>query len=98
MLVTCVFCFNKSVINSFKCCYCQSKKNVMKLKVVFGLDPTGYDLDIEEVINIPSNTCLYCCHDSRLNIPRLHDEVKKSLESKGYDLRYYFNLLKVHSL
>jgi len=40
----------------------------MKVKVVFGLDPTGQDLDITEEITIPSNICLFCCHDSRLQI------------------------------
>jgi hypothetical protein len=70
----------------------------MKVKVVFGLDPTGHDLDIIEEITIPSNTCLFCCHDSRLQIPRLHNEVKKALEYKGYDLKWYFLLLKVYIL
>lgn len=70
----------------------------MKLKVVFGIDPTGHDLDITEEINIPSDICLFCCHDSRLQIQRLHIEVKKALEYKGYDLKWYFSLLKVYTL
>ena len=70
----------------------------MKVKVVFWLDPTGHDLDITEEIIIPSNICLFCCHDSRLQISRLHDEVRKALEYKGYDLRMYFSLLKIYSL
>ena len=70
----------------------------MKLKVCFGIDPTGHDVDITEEINIPFDICLYCNHDSRLQIQRLHQEVMKALEYKGYDLRNYFLLLKVHTL
>ena len=70
----------------------------MKVKVVFGVDPTGHDLDITEEIVIPSNICLFCCHDSRLQISRLQHEVKKALEYKGYNLKYYFSLLKIYTL
>lgn len=70
----------------------------MKLKVTFGIDPTGFDKDITEEIVIPSNVCLFCCHDSRHSISRLHNEVKKALEYKGYDLKWHFSLLKVYSL
>ncbi len=70
----------------------------MKVRVVFGIDPTGYDLDITEEIVIPSDICLFCCHDSRLQISRLQEEVKKALEYKGYDLKWYFSLLKVYTL
>jgi hypothetical protein len=68
----------------------------MKLKVAFGVDPTGFDKDITEVIDLPSDLCLFCSHDSRLNIQRLHKEVKNALELKGWDLDYYFTLLKVY--
>lgn len=69
-----------------------------KLKVSFGLDPTGMDLDITEEVIIPDNVCLYCLHDSSLKINRLHDEIKKALEYKGYDTKYYFHLLKIYTL
>lgn len=72
---------------------------MIKLKVVFSIDPTGMDMnDIAEEINIPSDICLFCLHDSRLKINRLQDEVKKALEFKGYDLEHNFSLLKVYSI
>lgn len=70
-----------------------------KLKVVFRTDPTGFSKDITEEVFIPSEVCLFCCHDSRLKISRLYDEVKKALEYKGYDLSSeyaHFELLKVY--
>ncbi len=71
----------------------------MKLKVVFTDDSTGMAKDIIEEINIPSDVCLWCCHDSRHNIHRLHNEVKKALEYKGYDFKYgNFHLWKVYSI
>jgi len=69
-----------------------------KLKVVFGLDPTGFELDITEEVIIPSDVCLFCNHDSRFNISRLHDEVKKSLEYKGYDTKWCFYPFKVYTI
>jgi len=71
---------------------------MLTLKVVFGVDLTGQKLDITEIVYIPANVCLYCNHDSRLEISRLHDEVKKALEYKGYDLDLYFSLLKVYTI
>jgi len=68
----------------------------MKLKVTFSTDPTGFEQDITEVIDIPIKTCLFCNHDTRLNIPRLYNEVKNALESNGYNLTYYFKLFKVY--
>lgn len=70
----------------------------MKLKVVFGIDPTGFAKDITEEITIPKDVCLFCCHDYRQQIQRLHDEVRKALEYKGYDLDWHFSLLKVYTL
>lgn len=70
----------------------------MRLKVTFGVDPTGFAKDITEKVIIPKDVCLYCCHDSRHNISRLHNEVKKALEYKGYDLEQWFTLLKVYTL
>lgn len=67
-----------------------------KLRVAFGIDPTGFDKDITEIVEIPSEVCLFCCHDSRHNIQRLRNEVKKALELKGWDLRYHFFLLKIY--
>jgi hypothetical protein len=67
-----------------------------KLKVTFSNDPTGMDMDITEEVLIPSNVCLYCNHDSRLHIDRIRDEVKKSLEYKGYDLDWCFTLFKAY--
>jgi hypothetical protein len=69
----------------------------MKLKVAFGIDSTGFDSDIREEVDIPDNTCLFCCHDSNHDIHRLHDVVRQALENKGYDLSYYFSLLKVYT-
>lgn len=62
------------------------------LKVIFSIDPTGFAQDITEEINIPSDVCLYCLHDKD---NRLHNEVKNQLKYK-YDLRYYFQLMKVY--
>ena len=67
----------------------------MKLKVVFSTDATGHAQDITEVVSIKSEICLYCLHD-RQN--RFYDEVKKQIENKGYDLRYYFELMKVYTI
>lgn len=69
-----------------------------KLKVVFSLDPTGFDKDITEEILISSTTCLFCCHDKRHGINRLYNEIVDALEQKGYDfeLHYFFSLLKVY--
>ena len=63
------------------------------LKVTFSIDATGFAQDITEEINIPSDVCLYCLHDKD---NRLHSEVKKALEYKGYELRYYFQLMKAY--
>ena len=68
----------------------------MKLKVTFSTDPTGFEQDITEVIDIPADTCLFCNHDARLDIPRLYNEVKNALESNGYNLTYYFELFKIY--
>ena len=65
----------------------------LSLKVTFSVDPTGYDQDITELISIPKDVCLYCLHDKG---NRLHNEVKKALEYKGYNFIYYFKLLKVY--
>lgn len=69
-----------------------------KLKVVFTTDSTGMSKDITEEIEISSEICLFCYHDSRLEIDRLHDEVKLALESKGYDLEWWFTLWKVYTI
>ena len=69
----------------------------MKLKVVFTNDPTGMSKDITEEIIIPSEICLFCSHDSRLNIRRLETEVKVALEYKGYVFGISFHLFKVYS-
>jgi hypothetical protein len=65
------------------------------LKVTFSIDATGFAQDITEQINIPNDVCLYCLHDKD---NRLHNEVKKALEYKGYDLEYFFQLMKVYVL
>ena len=70
----------------------------MKLKVAFSIDPTGFDQDIIVEVNIPYNICLYCMHDHRLKISRLYQEIEKSLDYKGYNLKHYFLFLKVYSL
>lgn len=69
-----------------------------KLKVVFGIDPTGHEKDITETVIIPKNVCLFCLHDSRRDINRLVKEVKTSLEHKGYDFSMGFFLLKIYTL
>ncbi len=72
---------------------------MIKLKVVFSIDPTGMELkDITEEIVIPSDICLFCLHDVHQNIYRLQQEVKKALEYKGYDFSMCFNLLKVYTI
>lgn len=63
------------------------------LKVTFSIDATGFDQDITEEIIIPNGVCLYCLHDKD---NRLHQEIMKALEYKGYELRYFFQLMKVY--
>lgn len=70
----------------------------MELKVIFSLDPTGQAQDIEQVIEIPNDTCLYCNHDHNQNIDRFVDEIKKALELKGFDLEMWFTLFKVYTI
>ena len=65
-----------------------------RLEVIFSIDATGFSKDITEQVNISDDVCLYCLHDKE---NRLRNEVKKALENKGYDLRYYFQLMKVFS-
>jgi hypothetical protein len=65
------------------------------LKVTFSIDAIGFAQDITEEINIPSDVCLYCLHDKD---NRLRNEIMKALEHKGYDLRYFFQLMKVYVL
>ena len=67
----------------------------MTIKVTFSTDATGFEQDITEEINIPSEVCLYCLHDKD---NRFHNEVKKALEYKGYDLKHFFQLMKVYVL
>ena len=66
-----------------------------KLKVTFSIDPTGFDKDITEVITIGSETCLCCLHDKD---DRFIREVKKAIESKGYDISYYCRIMKIYTL
>jgi hypothetical protein len=68
---------------------------MMNLKVVFSIDATGSDKDITELIIIPNDVCVYCLHDKD---NRFHNEIKKALEYKGYDLRYFFQLMKAYVL
>ena len=68
---------------------------MITLKVVFSLDATGFEQDIKEEIIIPSDTCLFCLHDKD---NRFYREIKKALEYKGYDLTYFFQLMKVYSV
>ena len=72
----------------------------MKLKIVFSVDPTGMSQDVTEVINFPKNTCLFCLHDKRHNIGRLYNEVKKSLEYKGYnsDDLDFLQIMKIYTM
>jgi len=65
----------------------------MNLEITFSIDPTGFAQDIKETIVFPKNLCLYCLHD-RSN--RFIDEVKKCLVNKGYDLRWYFQIMKIY--
>jgi len=67
---------------------------MINLKVVFNVDPTGFDKDITEEILIPSELCLYCLHDKQ---NRFHDEIVKALQYKGYEFKEFFQLLKVYS-
>ena len=71
-----------------------------KLKVVFSIDATGGESDIIEEIFIPSDTCLYCLHDRHMTVVdnRLHNEIMTALKYKGYDLRYFFQLMKVYTI
>lgn len=71
----------------------QKQKDMSKLKVVFSIDPTGFAQDITEEISIPNDTCLYCLHDKD---NRFYNEVVKAIDNKGYDLRYFFQLMKVY--
>ena len=68
---------------------------MINLKVVFSIDATGSDKDITEQIIIPNDVCVYCLHDKD---NRFHNEIKKALEYKGYDLRYFFQLMKADVL
>lgn len=67
----------------------------MYLKIVFSTDATGLAKDSVEHINIPNDVCLYCLHDKN---NRFHDEVKKRIEKKGYDLKHFFQIMKIYSL
>ena len=69
------------------------QKDMTNLKVTFSIDATGFTQDITEEINIPSDVCLYCLHDKA---NRLRNEVMKALEYKGYEVRYFFQLMKVY--
>ena len=69
-----------------------------KLRVVFTTAKTGMDKDITEEIEISSEVCLFCYHDSRLKVDRLHDEVKLALESKEYDLECSYILWKIYTI
>lgn len=65
----------------------------MKLKVVFSIDPTGFAQDITEIITIPFGSCvLSCCTKESM----LNNLVKSELETKGYDTRYFFQVMKAH--
>ena len=68
---------------------------MLELKVIFSVDPTGQEKDISEEIYMPNDVCLYCLHDKT---NRLIDEVKISLKDKGYDLTYYFELIKIYTI
>lgn len=64
----------------------------MKLKVVFSIDPTGFAQDITELVTIPVGTCLLsCCTKTSI----LTELIKSKLEAKGYNTRYYFEIMKV---
>ena len=67
----------------------------MKLKVIFSIDPTGIADDIEAVVNITSNNCLYCLHDKE---NRLLEEVKLALDDLGYQTDYYFEVMKIYAV
>ena len=67
----------------------------MKLKVVFSLDSSGYAPDITEEINISDNICLYCLHDHQ---NRLLKVVCEELENKGYDIKWYIQIMKVYTI
>ncbi len=67
---------------------------MVKLKVIFSIDPTGFEKDIEELILIKNETCLYCLHDKE---NRLINEIKTKLTNKGYDLNYYFQIMKIYT-
>jgi hypothetical protein len=68
---------------------------MINLNVTFSIDSTGSDKDIIEQIIIPNDVCVYCLHDKD---NRFHNEIKKALEYKGYDLRYFFQLMKAYVL
>ena len=65
------------------------------LKVIFSIDSTGEMQDITEIINIPSEVCLYSLHDKN---NRFHNEVKRILQRKYYDVKYFFQLIKVYAI
>lgn len=67
---------------------------MVKLKVIFSNDPTGSTQDIEELVFINSYVCLYCLHDKE---NRLINEIRALLINKGYDLRYYFEIMKIYA-
>ena len=64
-----------------------------KFKVTFSLDPTGFAQDITDEVVIADSTCLYCLHDKE---SRFLDVIKLHLELKGYDLSYYFQIMKIY--
>lgn len=66
----------------------------MNLEITFSIDPTGFAQDITETIEFPKELCLYCLHDKS---NRFIDECKKILqENLGYDLTYYFEIMKIY--
>jgi hypothetical protein len=66
---------------------------MIRLKVTFSIDATGLAPDITKNVMIPSDVCLYCLHDKE---NRLYDEVQKAVEAIGFDLRYYFKIMKIY--
>lgn len=68
---------------------------MVHFKVVFSIDPHGFDKDITEYITIKNNATLYSLNDKNL---RLLNEVKIALELKGYYFDTFFLIKKINAL
>lgn len=66
----------------------------MKFQVAFCPDPTGMGQDITDTIELPEETCLFCCCDhSSSRFPMV---IKREIAAKHGYAEHDIHLLKVY--